>query len=31
MWVFALGLANDQNIQKMYEKIAKLITVHNLI
>ena len=31
MWVFALGLANDHNIYKKYEKIAKHITLSILI
>ena len=31
MWVFALDLANDDDIHKKYEKIVKHITLSNLI
>ena len=31
MWVFAWGLANDHDINKKYEKIAKYITLSILI
>ena len=31
MWVFAWGLANDRDINKKYEKIAKYITLSILI
>ena len=31
LWVFALGLANDHDIHKKYEKIEKHITLSILI
>ena len=31
MWVFVLGLTNDHDIDKKYEKIAKHVTLSNFI